>query len=99
MANLIYTPEAKVEIKKAAEYYEGCKQGPGQAFLIEVESTIQRLSQHPLTWRKISRQFRRCLLKKFPYGIIYSVDEDEIFVAAVMHLKRKPEYWKKRIKI
>ena len=98
MGYLIYDPKAKVEIKNVAEYYKGCREGLGQAFLREVESTIQRLSQHPLTWRKISGQFRRCLLKKFPYGIIYSVDKDEIFVAAVMHLKRKPEYWKKRIK-
>ncbi len=98
MDKLIYAPKAKAEIKEAAEYYEGCKEGLGQAFLVEIESTIKRISQSPLTWRKISGQFRRCLTKRFPYGIIYSAEENEIFIAAVMHLKRKPEYWKKRIK-
>lgn len=98
MAKLIYAPEAKAEIKEATQYYEGCREGLGQAFLLEIESTIKRISQSPLMWRKISGQFRRCLIKRFPYGIIYSVEEDEIFVAAVMHLKRKPEYWKQRIK-
>jgi len=49
-------------------------------------------------WRKISGHFRRCLIDRFPYGIIYVVDEREIFIAAVMHLKRKPEYWKKQLK-
>lgn len=98
MAKLIYAPEAKVEIREAAEYYEGCKEGLGQAFLKAVESTIHELSQNPLRWRKISGQFRRFLLKRFPYGVIYSITEDEIFIAAVMHLKRKPGYWKNRLK-
>ncbi len=89
---LVYAPETKVEIKESAEYYEGCRKGPGQAFLIEIESTKKRISQSPLTWRKISGQFRRCLANKFPYAIIYLVEEDEIFIAAVMHLKREPEY-------
>ena len=75
-----------------------CKEKLGHAFLNEVESAIQSLLQSPRQWRKISAQFRRCLLKRFPYGIIYSIDDDEIFVAAVMHLKRKPEYWKDRLK-
>lgn len=98
MAKLIYAAEAKVEIKEAAKYYEGCKEKLGHAFLNEVESAIQSLLQSPRQWRKISGQFRRCLLKRFPYGIIYSTNDDEIFVAAVMHLKRKPENWKDRLK-
>ncbi|NIR50997.1 type II toxin-antitoxin system RelE/ParE family toxin [candidate division KSB1 bacterium] len=98
MGKLIYAPEAKLEIKEAAAYYEGCKEGLGRAFLKELESAIDRLSQSPFRWRKIRGQFRRCLLKRFPYGVIYLVDEDEIFIAAVMHLKRKPGYWKGRIR-
>ena len=97
MAELIYAPEAKLEIKEAAKYYEGCKEGLGQAFLLELESSIHNLCESPLRWRKISGQFRRCLLRRFPYGVIYVVDDDEVFIAAAMHLKRKPGYWKKRL--
>ncbi len=98
MAKLTFAAEAKVEIKKAASYYEGCKDGLGKAFLQELESAINSISESPTRWRTIKVNFRRCLLKKFPYGIIYKIDEDEIFVAAIMHLKRKPDYWHKRIK-
>ena len=98
MVKLIYAPEAKDEIKEAAEYYEGCRDGFGKMFLVAVESAIYGLSLNPLKWRKISGKFRRCMVKKFPYGIIYSAEEDKIFIAAVMHLKRKPGYWKKRLK-
>jgi plasmid stabilization system protein ParE len=97
LAKVIYDPEAKLEIKEAAEFYEGCKDGLGQSFLRELESAISDLAQNPFAWRRISGSFRRRLLQRFPFGVIYSVEDDEIFIAAVMHLKRKPGYWKKRI--
>jgi hypothetical protein len=37
------------------------------------------------------------LVKRFPYGIIYRVDGQEVFIAAVMHLKRHPDYWIDRV--
>jgi len=36
------------------------------------------------------------LARAIPYGIIYRVDDDEVFIAAVMHFKRTPGYWKQR---
>ena len=44
-------------------------------------------------WRKVKGRFRRYLVQRFPYGLIYVVQEDVIYIAAVMHLKRKPDYW------
>ena len=41
-------------------------------------------------------RFRRCLVHRFPYGVIYAVEDDVVYVAAVMHLKRKPGYWESR---
>lgn len=95
---LIYDPEAIIEIREAADYYENCRNGLGEAFLKATESAIEKLSADPLMWRKISGRFRRTLLDKFPYGIIYSAENDEIFIASVMHLKRRPGYWKSRLK-
>jgi len=37
MNRLVYASDAKRKIQEAAEYYEGCKEALGQAFLIEVE--------------------------------------------------------------
>ncbi|MDI6793871.1 MAG: type II toxin-antitoxin system RelE/ParE family toxin [bacterium] len=97
MAELIYDPQAKVEIREAAEYYEDCRENLGQDFLRAVEVATHSISLNPLRWRKISGQFRLCLVERFPYGVIYSVEKGKIFIAAVMHLKRKPGYWKKRL--
>lgn len=95
---LIYDPAARAELLEAAAYYEECRAGLGKAFLSTVERAVARLSNKPLRWRKIGGRFRRCLVKQFPYGIIYAVEGDDIFVAAVMHLKRKPGYWRGRVR-
>ncbi|MCZ6674550.1 MAG: type II toxin-antitoxin system RelE/ParE family toxin [Verrucomicrobia bacterium] len=49
-----------------------------------------------MAYRIIQGAFRRHLLARFPYGIIYRIDDDVIYVVAVMHLKRNPGYWKNR---
>jgi len=38
---------------------------------------------------------RRCLVHRFPYGIIYAIENDTIYIAAVMHLRREPGYWER----
>ena len=45
----------------------------------------------------IPPQVRRCLTRRFPYGIIYQIVDHEILIIAVMHLKRRPMYWQNRI--
>jgi len=93
---LIYDPEARVELVDVYRYYEGCKSGLGAAFLDEIERIVTNIQERPLRWRKITGRFRRALVNRFPYGIIYAVRGDEIYVIAVMHLHRKPGYWKVR---
>ena len=40
---------------------------------------------------------RRCLADIFPYGVLYTIEDDYVLIVAVMHLSREPGYWKKRI--
>jgi hypothetical protein len=58
------------------------------------ELSINNESLFPL-----NNGIRRCLVKRFPYGILYGIDVDKIFVVAIMHLHRKPGYWLSRINI
>lgn len=97
MARLIFDPEAKFEIREAAAYYEAEREGLGKEFLALLEKTTTAIAAHPQRYRKIGGRFRRCLMPRFPYGIIYWNDGDTVFVIAVMHLHRKPGYWKSRI--
>jgi plasmid stabilization system protein ParE len=93
-----FHPLAEEELNKAFEYYNECGSGLGFLFLAEVQATINRIIQHPKAWSKISKNTRRCVTRRFPYGIIYQILEQEIQIIAVMHLHRKPGYWKDRMK-
>ncbi|THJ23237.1 MAG: type II toxin-antitoxin system RelE/ParE family toxin [Nitrospira sp. CG24D] len=88
---------AKQEISQAAAFYEECREGLGQEFLHAIESAFDQIQQHPTVWRGLKGRFRRYLLQRYPYGVIYTIEGETIFVAAVMHLKRKPGYWVSRV--
>jgi hypothetical protein len=93
---VIFDREALVEMREAAAFYEDCQRGLGRSFLDTVEVALAEIQKQPLMWRKVKGRFRRYLVQRFPYGLIYAVQEDVIYIAAVMHLKRKPDYWVER---
>ncbi len=94
MVRLIFHPEAKAEFREAAAFYEKRRIGLGQEFFGEVRKIVDKIRRNPLRCSFISPAYRCCRVKRFPYGIVYRVDDGEVFVAAVMHFKRKPGYWK-----
>lgn len=93
-----FHPEAEKELYEAIDYYNECQDGLGLEFAKEVYSIIQNILSFPQAWAPFSANTRRCLTNRFPYGIIYNITADEIFIIAVMPLQRKPGYWKNRKK-
>ena len=95
--NVLFHPEAGLEFNAAIDYSEAIEDGLGYDFSLEIASTIARIIDLPKAWLVIEGEFRRALVRRFPYGILYAEDQDNIYVVAVMHLHRAPEYWKHRI--
>ena len=95
--NYIFHPEAKKEVLVSIEYYEEKAHGLGIDFSIEIYSTIQKIIEFPNAWSILDIDIHRCLLKRFPFGIIYSVYKEQIYILAVMNLHKDPDYWKDRI--
>ena len=91
-----FHPEAEAEFNETIEYYEACEQGLGYDFSIEVFDGIQKIVNYPTAWPLIEEDVRRCLVNRFPCGIIYSIEQSGVFILAVMHLRRHPDYWKNR---
>ena len=60
-------------------------------------SAIDRITFMPEGWTKIGGRTRRCILKGFPYALLYVIDPGEILITAVAHLHRDPEHYKDRI--
>jgi toxin ParE1/3/4 len=95
---VIFHPDARGELFEASNYYESCRTELGQEFLAAVEAVVALVRQHPESGRVLRMPFKRLLVRRFPYGIIYSVTDTTVYIVAVMHLKRKPGYWLERIK-
>ena len=89
-----FHPEAENELNASATYYENLQKGLGLKFVNEIYKTIQRIINFPTAWSQIDKDIRRCLVNRFPYGIIYYQKEDKIIILAIMHLQKKPRYWK-----
>jgi len=96
--NVSFLDIASLELHDAFEYYEYQQENLGRKFVFEVENAIECITYYPHAWHNFSKQTRRCLVKNFPYGIIYRVSEDHnILIIAVMNLHRKPNYWTNRL--
>ena len=91
-----FHPLAVAELNEAIDYYEELQSDLGLEFAKEIFSSIQRVIEFPKAWSQLSLNTRRCLVNRFPYGIIYQILDNEILIIAVMQLNRKPSYWKGR---
>ena len=97
MQPLEYHPEARWELLQAQKWYEHQSPGLGVEFLSEVQEAVHAITTWPKTWPRHNRHFRRFLLRRFPFAVIYRPFRSQIIVIAVMHLKRRPSYWKARL--
>ena len=91
-----FHPDAEDEFNKAIDYYEDCRTGLGFEFADEVYLAVERIISYPLSWQFLEGEIRRSLVNRFPFGVLYSIEKNEIFIIAVMHLHRQPGYWEKR---
>ncbi len=66
-----FHPEAEAELNDAVDYYDACQEGLGLEFAREVYTAIENICDFPLAWTPLSQNTRRCLLKRFPYGVVY----------------------------
>ena len=89
--------EAETEFYEAIDFYECSEQGLGYDFSIEIYSTIRNILDYPSAWPVLEGDVRRCLANRFPYAVLYSIEPAKIFILAVMHLHRNPDYWKVRV--
>jgi plasmid stabilization system protein ParE len=88
---------AQSEVDDAVVWYDSQSPGLGIQFLDDVDRTIRRVTAYPLSSVKIEEGLRRCLLSRFPYGIIYGIDSETVIIVAVAHLHREPRYWIDRL--
>lgn len=95
-------PEARVEIRDAALWYEERRPHLGDDFVAEVSEMLERIEEAPVSYplwpgvpamRGGAPPIRRAVLHRFPYAIAFETHPDRMRVLAVAHTKRRPLYW------
>jgi len=77
-----FLPESKAELDDAVEYYELQVKGLGTTFKSIARSTIKRIATFPTAWSEIKPNIRRCIMHKFPYNVLYSIEDNCILIIA-----------------
>lgn len=88
---------ADAEYAEAAHNYAGISAELGGRFYDEIERLIAEICADPGRFRKFASPARRHFSRVFPYAVIYLDRPDHVWIVAIMHFKRHPASWKKRL--
>ncbi len=90
------TPEAELDLEEAYNWYESQNIGLGSEFIRVIDASLSNIQRNPLSYPTIYQKIRRKLIRKFPYGLFYLVENEMIIILACFHIKRNPKQWKRR---
>ena len=94
---MLFTPAARAELSNAQDWYEAEARGLGRRFRAEVDATAQRMALNPRQFPVMFKTLRRARVKKFPYALFFSIEDDALLVVACFHSSRDPQQWQKRV--
>ena len=93
---------AQLDLQNILEWYAGESIAVLQKFVDALYSRFQDLSERPESFGIVRQRprFRKLKINRFPYYVIYRLDESRnvVFIATVIHEKRKPEVWIRRLR-
>ena len=94
---LEYLEEALQEAEAAARWYAARSVAAAAAFSSEIDGAESAIVRLPEAWPPFDHGTRRYLLQRFPFSVVYRVEERRILIVAVAHARRRPGYWRSRI--
>ncbi len=91
-----FHPEAEAELLGAQQWYRERSDVAAQAFALEIDAAIGSIIEAPERWPVTSRGERHRVLPRFPFTIYYRVHSDTVYIIAMAHQRRRPNYWRGR---
>jgi toxin ParE1/3/4 len=94
----IILADAEDDLEHAFDYYFAIRRELALNFLDQYRHGVNRALEHPGAWQSLDDTYRRYRLHRFPYGIVYRIDQPSyrIVIVAVMHLSQSPAWWRSR---
>jgi plasmid stabilization system protein ParE len=96
LPEVIVRPEAEAEITEAFRWYEDRSEGLGSEFMRALDASLSAIQRNPTAFAIVHRQMRRALLRRFPYAVIYLLEDRTVIVLACFHASRDPRQWRDR---
>ncbi len=94
--NVILHPAAEREFSEAFKWYEKRMTGLGTEFSNMIDETVHRVKNSPLSFPICYKTVPKAVLKKFPYILLFSMNNSDIMIIAISHTGRNPLEWHKR---
>ena len=88
---IIFVPEIEDDLANIYKWYEDKSKGLGEDFLRIFYTKSVEISRNPLIYQKIFLDFRRALIRRFPYSIYYLIKQNYVVVYGVFHTSRDPK--------
>ena len=88
-----FTPEARQDLKHGAVWYEDHRRDLGVDFATAIRAAVNLVAQEPRRW-PIKHGTLRYVLRRFPYTIVYRINENDVLILAVAHHRVDPSDWK-----
>lgn len=98
MRGVVVHESARRELAAARDFYDVETAGYGLLFVEAIEYEVARLVEFPLIGKPIIRGARRWVLRDWPYSIIYQPILGGVYIIAIAHHSRRPNYWRRRLR-
>ncbi|MCE0497963.1 MAG: type II toxin-antitoxin system RelE/ParE family toxin [Methylacidiphilales bacterium] len=95
---IILSPEAKADAQDAYNWYEEQDRGLGDEFLRCLESAFDKIAKNPQQYPVRFDDFRRILLRRFPYAVYFEYDDISVYIYYVFHCSQNPAKLSKRLR-
>jgi plasmid stabilization system protein ParE len=94
---LVVNPAAEADLADAKAWYDRQRDGLGDELLECAEEVFDCLRRTPELFGKVFQDLRLARVRRFPYVVVYRIDEDQVTVVAVYHTRRDPRGWQRRV--
>ncbi len=87
---LKYTPRAENDLRLAISWYEEQRTGLGLEFMDCVEFAVKRILAFPESYEKPYKFFHRCVIRRFPFSIFYTIKDEIVIIHAIFDNRQDP---------
>lgn len=99
MHRIRFVKEALFDVEDIVIWYEEQRIGLSYDFELCLEAGLDEISRNPNAFQKKYKNVKIRFISRFPYGIHYRFEKDEIIVIGVFHTSRSPKNWSKRLNL